>query len=103
MLKSSELKAAMKLKQSYDKPEGQPPIATCSAETCKTCDHWEETKRMEMGYCYIFDKHTHPGHGNKCTAWQGVLKSETPPNARADLPRIKDANRESGCEGDNRG
>ena len=24
-------------------------------------------------------------------------------NARADLPRIKDANRESGCEGDNRG
>ena len=34
MLKSSELKAAMKLKQSYDKPEGQPPIAgsaICSA------------------------------------------------------------------------
>jgi hypothetical protein len=27
----------------------------------------------------------------------------TMPNARADLPRIKDANRESGCEGDNRG
>ena len=25
------------------------------------------------------------------------------PNARADLPRIDDANRESGCEGDNRG
>ena len=25
------------------------------------------------------------------------------PNARADLPRIEDANRESGCEGDNRG
>ena len=24
-------------------------------------------------------------------------------NARADLPRIEDANRESGCEGDNRG
>ena len=25
------------------------------------------------------------------------------PNARADLPRIEDANRESGCEGNNRG
>ena len=25
------------------------------------------------------------------------------PNARADLPRIENANRESGCEGDNRG
>ena len=34
---------------------------------------------------------------------QIIAEKASVPNARADLPRIKDANRESGCEGDNRG
>ena len=31
------------------------------------------------------------------------IRSAAWPNARADLPRIEDVNRESGCDGDNRG
>jgi hypothetical protein len=90
------------------KPPASPPLTPATGSASLARQAYEYGKRVAMkangglGYDRKWAEVPEPTKKGFLAMTRFIIRAMQP-NARADLPRIEDANRESGCEGDNRG